>query len=152
MLFRSLIATSRANLSQPPPTSSRDVQVFVKVDTKAPEAKLVEVKFAQPIDPQYLTISWQASDENLGATPISLQYALEENPTDGSKWRDLTEDPLTNTGRQVVKTPGIPGFQFWVRLRVVDLAGNETIVKYPKPVILDLVRPRVEVTDAKRGE
>jgi hypothetical protein len=147
-----LIATSKANLSAPPPAASKDVQIFVKVDTKPPEAKLVEVKFAQATDPQYLAISWSASDENLGATPISLQYSLEENPADEQQWRNLTEDPLTNSGRQVVKTPGIPGYQFFVRLRVVDLAGNQTIVKYPKPVILDLVRPRVEVHDVTPGK
>jgi hypothetical protein len=145
-----LIATSKANLSQPPPASSKDVQIWIKVDTKAPEANLVDVKFAQANDPQYIAISWKASDENLGATPITLQYSLEEKAAD-DKWLTLTDDPLTNSGRQVVKTPGVPGYQLWVRLKVVDLAGNQTVTS-PKPVVLDLVRPRVKITDAMPGK
>jgi len=146
-----MVARSGANIaSQAPPTARDEPQIWVEVDTKPPEAKFLEVRFALPNDPRSMLVTWEAADKNLDVQPIILQYC-EENSSDEKAWKDINPTgPLSNTGRYVFATPNLSGnaFKFYLRMKVFDRAGNQTKLVYDKPIVVDLVRPRVEITDA----
>ncbi|MFL5341251.1 MAG: hypothetical protein ACJ8F7_13975 [Gemmataceae bacterium] len=140
-----IIAHSRANLSYPAPKDGDEPQFWVEVDTTKPEAKFLDVKFASPNDARAITVTWIASDKNLEATPILLEYRVKET----DKWQELAP-PMPNTGKYTVATPqlGTSDYQFFLQMRVIDRAGNQLVVPYEKPIIVDLIRPHIEITDA----
>jgi hypothetical protein len=143
------VARSGANIGDLPPTSRDEPQIWVEVDTKPPEAKFLEVRFALPNDPRTMLVTWEASDKNLDVQPIILQYCEGNEPQSDKDWKDVNPaGPLSNTGKHVFPTPNISGFQFRLRMKVFDRAGNQTVVTYEKPIVVDLVRPRVEITGA----
>ena len=117
----------------------------MEVVTKSPEAKILDVKFANPNDARAITIAWTASDKYLLPNPIILEYRVK----DSDKWQELSS-PLPNTGKCTVATPPLANndYQFFLRMRVIDRATNQTEVIYEKPIVVDLIRPRVEITDA----
>jgi len=143
-----IVARSGANIGDSPPTARDEPQIWVEVDTQKPEAKFHEVRFALPNDPRTMLVTWEASDKNLDVQPIILQYTESDSPQD-KDWKDVNPSgPLSNTGKHVFPTPNISGFKFRLRMKVFDRAGNQTVVEYEKPIVVDLVRPRVEITDA----
>lgn len=146
-----IIARSRANLAQPDPIRGDEPMVWIEVDQTKPEAEFVEVKFAQPNDPRSLMVTWKASDKNLDPQAVILEYSETQN----GKWEMLADGLSTNAqglGRHTVATPTIKSFQFWLRMRVVDRAGNMTEVSYPKPINIDLTRPNVEIIDVRQAK
>lgn len=139
-----IIARSRANIAQAEPRSGDEPQVWVEVDTLKPEGKIQDVRFTHPNDLRSITITWTASDKNLDVAPVLFDYRVGTE-----EWKPMT--PLVaNTGRQTFNTPELKTneYQFQLRMRIVDRAGNITAVEYEKPIVVDIIKPQVEITDA----
>lgn len=145
-----LVARSKANVSQPPPSGNQPPQIWVVVDTQEPEATLTSVKFAQANDPRTLILTWKAKDEHLEAMPVIFEYAVIDKDGNAGKWQQLTE-PLGNTGRHVCAAPQLPdnAYQFKIRMNVFDRAGNVKLVEYKDAISTDVSPPRVEIFDVK---
>ena len=145
-----LVARSKANVSQTPPSGNQPPQIWVVVDTQLPEASLTSIKFAQANDPRTLVLTWKAKDEHLEAMPVIFEYAVVDKAGVPTAWKPLTE-PLSNTGRHVCATPQLPdnAYQFKVRMNVFDRAGNVAVVEYKDPISTDVSPPRVEIFDVK---
>jgi hypothetical protein len=139
-----IIARSGANLSRPQPKDGDEPQIWVEIDTKPPEAKITDVTFQMPNDNRAIVITWTAKDEHLEASPISFEYRVK----DTDPWKELAYG-LPNLGKHTVATPqlGSNDYQFFIRMKVVDRAANQTVVEFPKPIVIDLIRPHVEITD-----
>ena len=139
-----IVAYSGAGLSQPQPKDGDEPQAWVEVDTKPPEAKILDVKFITPNDNRAIVITWTAKDEHLEASPISFEYRVK----DSDPWKELAYG-LPSIGKHTVATPqlGASDYQFFIRMKVVDRAANQSIVEFPKPIVIDLIRPHVEITD-----
>src|SRR5207245_1883747 len=104
-----LVVTSRAGLGGKPPKPGEKPQMRLEVDTTPPAVKL----FYPQLDPtrrDRLVLTWTASDRNLAANPITLQWA--ERPD--SDWRPIAMD-LTNSGRYQWQLP--PNMPYKVYLR-----------------------------------
>jgi hypothetical protein len=146
-----IIARSRANLAQPDPIRGDEPMVWIEVDETKPEAEFVEVKFATPGDPRSLMVTWKATDKNLDPQAVILEYSETQN----GDWKLLAEGLATNSqglGRHTMATPVIKSYQFWLRMRVVDRAGNQKEVVYDKPINIDLTKPSIEILDVKQGK
>src|SRR5204862_16486 len=84
-----------------------------------------------------LTITWKATDKNLGREPITLSYAEKPEGT----WTPIVAN-IENTGKyRWQMPPGIP-YRFFVRVQATDLAGNVGSLNYSEPVIVDLAQPK----------
>ena len=144
-----LVVSSNAGLGKPPPRSGDRPDLLVELDTQAPEGKL----YAPVPDPQKrntLILSWTAQDRNLGATPITLEWAEQLNGT----WRPIATD-LPNTGRYAWTLPvALPSYVY-LRMTMRDTAGNVGVAVTSQPQLVDLSEPevgRVRVMPANRRQ
>jgi hypothetical protein len=130
-----LVVKSRAGLGKPPPRAGDVPDIRVEVDTVPPVAQL----YAPSPDPQRpgnLLLKWAAKDNNLTNNPITWEWAeRREGP-----WNPIAVD-IPNTGRQSWQLPDLLPVQVYLRLKVRDLAGNESVAVTPDPQLVDLSEP-----------
>jgi len=132
-----LLVRSGVGLSERPPRSGDAPQVWVEVDLTKPVVHWVNVDVGRGSDSGWLTITWKATDKNLGRQPITLSYA--ENPQ--GTWTPIAAH-IENTGHYRWQMPsGVP-YRFVVRVEASDQAGNVGTLDTPKPVIVDLAQPK----------
>jgi hypothetical protein len=153
-----LVVRSGAGLGKPPPQNGIDVpQMRVEVDTSFPKADLFEPR-PHPTRRDSLVLCWSASDNKLGPTPITLQWA--ERP-DGD-WQTIGGGELPNSGDLVGQVPQITGNYVWqvpanipahvyLRMLVRDQAGNESVAQTDRPVLVDLNEPEVKPLQISTG-
>jgi hypothetical protein len=135
-----LVVKSGAGLGKPPPQNGIDMpQMRVEVDTTFPQAELFEPR-PHPTRRDSLVLGWTATDNKLGPTPVTLQWA--ERP-DG-EWRAIGGGELPNTGEYVWQVPANIPPHVYLQLRVRDAAGNESVAQTAKPVLVDLSEPEVK--------
>src|SRR5581483_2718973 len=69
-----LVAKSRAGLSKPPPQRGDIPQLRVELDTTLPEAELYRPR-PDPNHRDSLVLTWKATDRNMSARPITIEWA-----------------------------------------------------------------------------
>jgi hypothetical protein len=132
-----LIVRSGVGLSERPPRSGDPPQVWVEVDLTKPVVHWVNVDVGRGSDSGWLTITWKATDKNLGREPITLSYAKEPQ----GPWTPIASH-VENTGRYRWQLPdGVP-YSFLVRVEATDQAGNVGTLDTPKHVLVDLAQPK----------
>jgi hypothetical protein len=132
-----LVVKSRANLGKPAPKSGDAPHIRIERDTVPPKGDLVRVE-PDPARRDSLSIVWSASDKNLTATPISLEWA----PRKEGPWEFIGAPELPNTGRYAWQVP--PGLtSVYLKLTVRDAAGNVAVAVTPEPQTVDLSVPEV---------
>src|SRR5207237_8402356 len=94
-----LLFTSGAGLARKPPQPGDLPQMRIEVDTTPPAAKLFPPQ-PDPTRRDSLLLTWNASDRNLAANPVTLLYA--DRP-DGP-WQTIAKE-LPNTGRHQLLVP-----------------------------------------------
>lgn len=139
----SLVVRSGVGIGDRPPQVGDPPQVWVEVDLTKPVVKLLNVEVGRGMDAGNMTITWTATDKNLGAQPITLSYAEQ---ADGP-WTAIIQN-LENRGRHVWRMPpsGVP-FKLMVRVEAVDKAGNIGMAQSPEHVKVDLAKPKVSILD-----
>jgi hypothetical protein len=135
-----LVARNRAGFGEQPPKAGDPPQVWVEVDLTKPAVRLQAVEVGRGQEAGNLTITYTATDKNLGLQPITLSWA--EKPE--GPWVPLA-DKEENSGRFVWRMPETVPYQFFVRVEAVDRAGNVGADETHKPVIVDLSQPKVQV-------
>lgn len=131
-----LVARSGVNLGDAPPRSGDQPQVWVEVDLQAPKVILTSVEVGRGQDANKMTIRWQATDRNLDERPIRLEYTAEQN----GPWQEIAAQ-LPAQGSHVWVVPS-DGVRYFVRATARDKANNIGTAQTPKPVVVDLSRPR----------
>jgi hypothetical protein len=132
-----LIVRSGVGLSERPPRSGDPPQMWVEVDLTKPVVHWVNVEVGRGSDTGWLTITWKATDKNLGREPITLSYAEDPRGT----WTPIST-ALENSGKyRWQMPPGVP-YRFFVRVEATDLAGNVGALDTSTPVIVDLAQPK----------
>jgi hypothetical protein len=135
-----LVVKSGAGLGKPPPQNGIDgPQVRIEVDTTAPKADLFEPR-PHPTRRDSLVLSWSATDNKLGPTPITLQWA---ERADG-EWQPIGGGEMANSGEYVWQVPANVPPHVYLRLLVRDMAGNESVAQTAQPVLVDLNEPEVK--------
>jgi hypothetical protein len=138
-----LVVKNRAGLGREPRPGDAP-EIRIEIDTKPPLAQLFK-PVPDPQNPTQLLLKWSAQDKNLADAPIHLEYAEKrEGP-----WQPI-ELNLKNTGRYANQRitgdytwkvpPGAP-VQVYLRLRVRDKAGNESVAVTTDPQFIDLIEP-----------
>jgi hypothetical protein len=111
---------------------------WIEIDTVAPTVQLKDI---EPItNGSTVDIRWTASDKNLGSEPVNLYYATRKD----GPWQPLAMH-LKNDGLFRWSFPRDGGGQFFVRLEVMDLAGNVARCDSVMPFVLDMTEPRASV-------
>jgi hypothetical protein len=136
----SLIVTNGTGLCMPPPKRGDAPDYWVEVDLTRPAAQLMAVTPGFDKEAGTMHITWAATDRNLGATPIDLYYATQH----GGPWQPIARG-VKNDGSYRWTLPKNAGPEFYVRMDVTDQAGNLTRCEAPKPVLVDLVKPKAKV-------
>jgi hypothetical protein len=138
-----LVVKNRAGVGRTP--RSGDVpEMRVEIDTTKPTVQMFQ-PIPDPLHPTQLLFRWNVADKNLTDTPVNLEYA--ETPK--GPWLPV-ESNLKNTGQHVGakvtgdyswKVPSGTPVQVYLRVRVRDRAGNESIDAMETPQFVDLVEP-----------
>jgi hypothetical protein len=119
-------------------------EMRIEIDTTKPVVQMYQ-PIPDPEHPTQLLFRWNATDKNLTDTPVNLEYA--ENPT--GPWLPI-ELNLKNTAHYVGpkvtgdyswKVPAGTPVHVYLRVRVRDRAGNESIDAMETPQFVDLVEP-----------
>ena len=134
-----LVVKSRAGLGKKPPQPGDMPEIRVEVDTTPPDARLYAPS-PDPVNPSVLLLKWSATDKNLANNPITLEWAEKRD----GKWTPIASD-IPNDGRFPWQLPDKLPVQVYMRLRVKDLAGNESIAVTQEPQLVDLSVPEGEL-------
>ena len=113
------------------------------MDTEFPQASVTDARVSGTAEPR-VEISWTARDANFDSTPILLEYALSPTALD-AEWKPVHAARLPNTGKYTWFVTDPKVWQFYLRVRAIDLAGNETKTPYGKKVIVDLDTPKATI-------
>jgi hypothetical protein len=137
----SLVLRSRAGLSKRAPKPGDIPEMRIELDTVKPQATLFKLQ-ADPQRRDTLILTWNATDKNLGPTPITLEWSqVPEGP-----WQPIAVD-LANTGQYAWQLPSTMPVQVYLRLRARDLAGNVGEAVTPEPQLVDLTEPEGHLVD-----
>lgn len=115
-------------------------QQFIEVDTTPPAVQMQQyemVPSAAAID-----IHWTASDANLASEPVSIFYRTRPE----SSWQPVAQH-IKNDGMCRWVLPRDIGGQVFLKVEVIDLAGNLTKVETPGPIMLDQTEPEATLVD-----
>ena len=124
-----LVVKNRAGVGRTPKAGDMP-EIRVEIDTKAPIAQLYK-PMPDPQRPDHVLLKWFADDKNLTDRPITLEYAEKQD----GPWLPIQND-LENRGRSANKqisgdfswkVPANFPVQVYLRLRVRDKAGNESV-------------------------
>ena len=100
---------------------------------------LLDAGAAQKVSRDYKLSS--ASDKNLSRQPITLSYAEQaEGP-----WAPIAAN-LENSGRYVWPMPLNLPFRIFVKVEAADRAGNVNSAQTANPILVDLSKPKVNIT------
>jgi hypothetical protein len=138
-----IVVTSGAGLGDAPPKSGDKPSIWIGVDLTRPAAKITAAEFGGN-DENKLVVSWEASDKMLAEKPIALSYAAQP----GGPFTPFAAN-LENSGRYAWSIDGTVPPLVYLRLEVVDEAGNRTICDHPQPIPLDRSRPTGRIRDVR---
>ncbi len=82
------------------------------------------------------TVSWEASDSNLAAKPISLSFSLDN----GATWKDIAKG-VADTGSLAWKIPNTDSNSALVRISATDELGNEGTAQSKNAFVIDSTVP-----------
>lgn len=131
-----LVTTSGAGLTEGPPQAGDAPEMRIEVDLTPPAVQLYEPK----PDPQHadtLIISWNATDRNLAAKPVALEYAekLEDNG-----WKVIAAGQPGNGSFSWQPPKQLARVYF--RITALDTAGNRSVAETRESILVDLNKPK----------
>jgi hypothetical protein len=136
----SLRVKSRAGLGKAPPQPGEPPEMRVELDTTLPEAKLYGPE-PDGSRSDALNMRWEATDKNLAANPITLEWA----PQRTGPWYFIGAAELPNTGKYSWQVPADVPPSVFLRLTVRDAAGNTAVAQTQEPVLVDLTVPEAKI-------
>jgi hypothetical protein len=139
-----LVARSGVGLGERPPQVGDQPQVWVEVDLTKPVVQIRNIDPPRTADDRNLTISWSATDKNLGRQPITLSYAEQAEGT----WTPIASG-IDNNGRYVWPMPPNVPFRMYIRVEATDRAGNTGSAQTSNPILVDLSKPKVTITNVE---
>ncbi|MBI2825697.1 MAG: hypothetical protein HYX69_13515 [Planctomycetia bacterium] len=132
-----VVVESGAGLRGERPKEGDKPDVWVEVDTTKPVARLTKAELGTGPHAGELSITWEASDEQLAERPISLFLS----PYPDGPWSTMAAE-LENTGQYTWRLDNRAPGRVYLRLEARDEAGNIQVVDSVEPVPLDPVRPK----------
>lgn len=132
-----VVIHSNDGLSGKPPLRGDDADMWIRIDSDAPEAEILSVPYGTGNEAGRLIINWSASDEKLRTKPIKLSYStVAQGP-----WTTI-ENGLRNTGRYAWKIGRDLPDKIYLRMEVADEAGNVAVQQLTRPIDISGLVPR----------
>ncbi len=129
-----------------PPLSGEAPQTWIGVDITRPTGRITQARQGAGRDADKLFIAWEAGDNRaLAERPISLSFSERA----GGPWTVIAGD-LPNTGQYIWQLKANLPQRAYLRLEVLDAAGNVGTFELPEPAALDLSSPSVPLGDLRR--
>lgn len=135
-----VVAKSKAGLGLPPPKPGDLPEALVELDTTAPKGQLFRPQ-PDPSQPNTLLLAWEAKDRNLAEKPIILEWSEQK----GGPWTVIGEGPLPNTSQYPWRLPDHLPPRVFLRLTMIDVAGNKSQAQTDKPELIDLSVPQTKI-------
>lgn len=104
-------------------------EMYIAIDTQAPQARLTRVRQGEGYFADHLMVSWETSDENLQENAAVLYYSANRD----GPWQTVATN-LTNSGQFAWRLARHVPSEFYLRLETVDLAGNKASDQTAVPV------------------
>ncbi|HLW66800.1 MAG TPA: hypothetical protein VKS79_15915 [Gemmataceae bacterium] len=130
-----LVLESGAGLSRGAPNSGDAPEMRVEVDVTPPQVELYQLA-PDPNISNAVILRWNATDKNMAANPITLEWA--ENPE--GNWQSIAS-AIPNTGTYSWKLPAKMPVRVYLRVLARDLAGNVGEARTTSPQLIDMTRP-----------
>ena len=131
-----LVVCSGSGTCSPIPSRGDAPEYRIEVDTTKPAAQITGVSPGAGTDAGTILITWSASDKNLKAEPIELEYA---NRAEGP-WTNIAKGIKNDGSYRWNTSRDVPG-DIYVRLSATDAAGNTTTC-VSQPLVLDRSCPK----------
>lgn len=135
-----MVVKNKAGLGRPAPVSGELPELRVGVDITSPVCDLITPIETVPGSKDMLNIKWNAMDANLSSGPVKIEWS--ESPT--GPWHEVVKNH-PNNGRFPWRVPQNTPYKVYLKLDVVDMAGNEGRFITPDPVLVDLQIPEVKL-------
>lgn len=119
------------------PQSGDAADVWINVDTIPPVAKITRAVYGDGPQSAMLVIDYNCSDEHLVERPISLSFSARRD----GPWTTIATG-LANTGNYLWKVDPTLAKHVYLKLDVVDKAGNTTTQRLDLPVDIQGLAPR----------
>src|SRR5262249_25035377 len=141
-----LVVKSGVGLGKAPPQGGTLPQVRIELDMTPPKADLYQLQ-PEPSRRDALVVSWEVSDRNLTAHPVTLEWAERRD----GRWEPIANDLPAVPSRFTWQLPpgGIPP-RVYLRLTVRGNAGNVSLAETPGPGLVDRNEP--EITSGSVGK
>jgi hypothetical protein len=139
-----VVVRNGAGVGGEPPKRGDAPDVLVGVDLTPPAAKFLDVQQGRADQIDQLFIAWEATDRALRLRPITLSFS----PSPAGPWTRIAGE-LENSGRYVWQVGRAVPERLYLRLEVVDEAGNMTTCDRPEVVIFDRVHPQALIRDVR---
>ncbi len=134
--FRIVVVSSNG-ITTNRPVSGDTADMWVYVDTGVPQARITSAKLGSGADVGSLVIEYEASDSYTVERPISFSVS----DSVAGPWKTIAAG-LPNTGRHSIKAdPSLPAKAF-LRLEVLDRAGNVGVHGLETPINFESLSPR----------
>ena len=145
-----IVLSSGAGLSKGPPVAGDVPDLRVDVDITPPLVKIYE-PLPDPNQKDTLILRWEASDRNMAADSITLEWSESPNGPWQSVVASVPAPPgipgsparrLANTGSYAWHLPTtMPSHRVYLRVTARDAAGNVAEARTPQPILVDLNKP-----------
>jgi large repetitive protein len=96
---------------------------------------------------QVTNLTWTATDTNMAATPITLEYSL----NNGVNWTQIATNQ-TNSGTYAWNMPGFNSATAKIRITAIDKAGNTFVKESAATFTIDSSAPIVVLTSLTGGQ
>ena len=135
-----ICVVGRNGLASPRPLSGEMPDIFVVVDTEKPQVRITGAQYGQGSRVGSLVITYECSDDNLAQRPITLAFS----DSSQGPWTTIVGG-LRNEGQYIwAADPNLPR-QLYLRIDVVDEAGNRGVYLLDQPIDTQGLAPRAKI-------
>lgn len=139
-----IVVESASGLSGETPQPGDLADVWVGIDTTPPSARIIAARYGSGVETGQLKIEWQASDLYLAEGPVTL--SLSERPE--GPWSTIATG-LPNSGAYRWQVDQAAPPEIYLRLDVLDAAGNIGVDKLDRPIALAGLRPQARINNVR---
>lgn len=132
-----VVVTNLGGLASEIPAAGTPPELVIDVDLTAPTPKITAAPYGKDSTRASLIIQWDCPDQDLPEAPVAIAYSDSQQ----GPWTTITQ-ATPNTGQyEWVLHPNLPT-SVYLRMAVVDKAGNKGFYQLPQPINLAPLIPR----------
>lgn len=135
-----VVVVGRNGLTSTAPQAGDPADVWVDIDTTAPQCRLTSVTYGRGEDAGKLDIRWEATDAHLFDRPVTI--LMSDRPESGYS---VLAAGLPNSGQYFWPYDPRAPQQMYLRLEVRDAAGNVGSYQTSEPIRVEGLTPKARI-------